>query len=117
VNRKALIKYCNGHPAVTEEYPFGEGVAVFKVVGKMFALVPVQGDVTMTLKCDPEELAVWLRQKYAAVEPGYHTNKKHWNTITVDGSIADDELREMIEHSYDQVVAGLPRAKRPRATS
>lgn len=113
VNRKALIKYCNGHAAVTEEYPFGDGVAVFKVVGKMFALVPVQGDVTMTLKCDPE-LALMLRQTYAAVVPGYHTNKKHWNTVIVDGSIADDELREMIDHSYDQVVAGLPKAKRPQ---
>ncbi|HVV34965.1 MAG TPA: MmcQ/YjbR family DNA-binding protein [Acidimicrobiales bacterium] len=112
MNRKAVFEYCNSLARVTEEYPFGDGVAVFKVVGKMFALVPVDGAVTMTLKCDPE-LAVWLRQKYAAVEPGYHTNKQHWNTVAVDGSIADDELREMIEHSYDQVVAGLPKSKRP----
>jgi predicted DNA-binding protein (MmcQ/YjbR family) len=113
MNRKAVFTFCNALPDVTEEYPFGEGVAVFKVVGKMFALVPVAGKpVTMTLKCDPE-LAIWLRQKYGAVVPGYHTNKKHWNTVTVDGSIADDELNEMIEHSYEQVVAGLPKAKRP----
>ena len=98
MNRNAIFKFCNRLSAVTEEYPFGDGVAVFKVVGKMFALVPVAGDVTMTLKCEPE-LAVWLRQKYPAVLPGYHTNKKHWNTVTVDGSIADDELKEMIEHS------------------
>jgi predicted DNA-binding protein (MmcQ/YjbR family) len=107
------MQFCNGLPSVTEEYPFGEGVAVFKVVGKMFALVPVDGKpVTMTLKCDPE-LAIWLRQKYAAVEPGYHTNKKHWNTVFLDGTIGDDELREMVEHSYDCVVAGLPKSKRP----
>jgi predicted DNA-binding protein (MmcQ/YjbR family) len=113
VNRKAIVAFCNSLPAVTEEFPFGEGVAVFKVVGKMFALVPVDAKpVQMTLKCEPE-LAIWLRQTYAAVVPGYHTNKKHWNTVTVDGSIADDELAEMIEHSYDQVVAGLPKAKRP----
>jgi predicted DNA-binding protein (MmcQ/YjbR family) len=112
VNRKGLVTFCNALPEVTEEYPFGDGVAVFKVVGKMFALVPVAGAVTMTLKCDPE-LAIWLRQKYEAVVPGYHTNKKHWNTVVVDGSIADDELCEMIEHSWDQVIAGLPKAKRP----
>jgi predicted DNA-binding protein (MmcQ/YjbR family) len=112
VNRKGIFKFCNGLPEVTEEYPFGDGVAVFKVVGKMFALVPVDGALTMTLKCDPE-LAIWLRQKYAAVVPGYHTNKKHWNTVVVDGSIPDDELREMIDHSWDCVVAGLPKGKRP----
>jgi predicted DNA-binding protein (MmcQ/YjbR family) len=112
VNRKGLFAFCNALPEVTEEYPFGDGVAVFKVVGKMYALVPVDGDVTMTLKCDPE-LAVWLRQKYAAVVPGYHTNKKHWNTVAVDGSIPDDELKEMIEHSWDCVVAGMPKSKRP----
>ncbi|MEY2417395.1 MAG: hypothetical protein QOG90_75 [Actinomycetota bacterium] len=116
MNRKSVFKFCNTLPSVTEEYPFGDEVAVFKVVGKMFALVPVDGDLTMTLKCDPE-LAVWLRQKYAAVEPGYHTNKKHWNTVTLNGSIDDAELREMIEHSYDQVVAGLPKAKRPTSTA
>ena len=117
MNRANLVKFCNGMPSVTEEYPFGDGVSVFKVVGKMFALVPVAAKpMTMTLKCDPE-LAVWLRQKYAAVEPGYHTNKKHWNTVTLDGSIDDAELREMVEHSYDCVVASLPKSKRPTSTA
>jgi predicted DNA-binding protein (MmcQ/YjbR family) len=88
--------------------------AVYKVGGKMFALVPRGAEPPrVSLKCDPEWAEV-LRNAYAAVRPGYHLNKKHWNTVVLDGSIPDDELEELIQHSYELVVASLPR--RVRAT-
>jgi len=85
---------------------------VFKVGGKMFALIPLTGDPgDVTLKCDPA-WALELRARYEGVRPGYHTNKRHWNTVELDGSVEDDELRQMIEHSYELVVTGLPRDQR-----
>jgi predicted DNA-binding protein (MmcQ/YjbR family) len=114
VTRDNVLQTCLRLPGAVEEYPFGEGVAVFKVGGRMFAIVPVAAEPgNMTLKCDPD-LALHLRARYPAVRPGYHTNKRHWNTIELDGSVEDDELREMIEHSYEQVVNRLPRAERAR---
>lgn len=87
---------------------------MFKVEGRMFALVPLEGHPgSVNLKCDPD-LALELRGRYLAVRPGYHQNKRHWNTVELDGSIDDGELRWMIEHSYQLVVAGLPRAVRTR---
>jgi predicted DNA-binding protein (MmcQ/YjbR family) len=115
--RAAVLDVCASMPGAVEDYPFGDGVAVFKVGGRMFALVPLEGDpVTVNLKCDPD-LALALRAQYAAVRPGYHQNKRHWNTVELDGSIEDDELREMIDHSYELVVDGLPRAERARLQS
>jgi predicted DNA-binding protein (MmcQ/YjbR family) len=100
-------------PGAVEDYPFGDGVAVFKVGGRMFALVSLDGDPgSVNLKCDPG-LALELRAVYAAVRPGYHQNKRHWNTVELDGSIDDDELREMIDHSYE-LVRRLPRAQQSR---
>ena len=99
-------------PGSAEDYPFGDEVAVFKVAGRMFALVslgPPPGSVS--LKCDPD-LAAVLRDHYGAIAPGYHLNKRHWNTVTLDGSVPDEELLELIDHSYDLVVARLPRAQR-----
>jgi predicted DNA-binding protein (MmcQ/YjbR family) len=92
--------------------PFGEDVLVFKVSGKMFALAPL-GEVpaTANLKCDPD-LALELRDRYEKVQPGYHMNKKHWNTVEIDSGMPDAELRKMIDHSYELVVDGLPSAKR-----
>ena len=85
---------------------------MFKVGGRMFALVPLDdGPVRMNLKCDPE-LALELRAVYAAVRPGYHQNKRHWNTVELDGSIDHEELEDMVVHSYELVVGGLPRAQR-----
>jgi predicted DNA-binding protein (MmcQ/YjbR family) len=99
-------------PGAVEEYPFGDGVAVFKVGGRMFALVPLAGEpASVNLKCEPA-LALELRARYAAVRPGYHQDKRHWNTVQLDGSIDDDELAWMIEHSHELVVAGLPKAAR-----
>ncbi|MBV9119145.1 MAG: MmcQ/YjbR family DNA-binding protein [Chloroflexi bacterium] len=114
VTGKDAFRICSGLPGAVEDYPFGDGVAVFKVAGRMFALVPVEEEPgSISLKCDPD-LALHLRARYEAVQPGYHLNKRHWNTVTLDGSIEDAELEEMIGHSYDLVVRGLPRAERAR---
>jgi predicted DNA-binding protein (MmcQ/YjbR family) len=97
-----------------EDYPFGDEVAVFKVGGRMFALVALGAPPgTVSLKCDPD-LASDLRARYAAITPGYHLSKRHWNTISLDGSVPEDELLELIEHSYDLVIARLPRAQRDK---
>ncbi len=106
-----LRAYCLSRRGAREDFPFGEGVAVYKVAGKMFALMPTDGAVQISLKCDPIWAAM-LRQTYAAIIPGPHLNKRHWNGVVVNSSIPDDELREMIDHSYELVVKGLPRAKR-----
>jgi predicted DNA-binding protein (MmcQ/YjbR family) len=94
---------CAALPDAQETHPFGPNTAVYKAKGKMFALVPRNADPpTISLKCDPEWSEV-LRNAYPAVRPGYHLNKKHWNTITLDGSIPDDEIVELIQHSYELV--------------
>ena len=101
-------------PEVTEEQPFGPEVDVYKVVGKVFLLIaPESTPPTISVKCEPG-LAIELRTEYEAVIPGYHLNKKHWNTVILDGTIPDDEIEEMVSHSYERVVAGLPKAMRPR---
>jgi predicted DNA-binding protein (MmcQ/YjbR family) len=95
-----------------EDYPFGDEVAVFKVAGRMFALVPLGPPPgSVSLKCDPD-LAADLRVRYAAITPGYHLNKRHWNTVVLDGSVPDEELLDLIDHSYELVVAQLSRAQR-----
>ena len=114
--RDTVIAACGAKPGSVEDYPFGEGVAVFKVAGKMFALVelgPPPGSVS--LKCDPD-LAVDLRRRYTAITAGYHLNKRHWNTIRLDGSVPEDELFELTDHSYDLVVARLTRGERDNLT-
>ena len=110
--RTTVREACAAKAGAVEDYPFGAGVAVFKVAGKMFALVPDAGEPpTVSLKCDPDWSSV-LRNAYPAVRPGYHLNKRHWNTVSLDGSIADDEVLELIDHSYELVVEGLPRRTR-----
>lgn len=102
-----------GLPEVTEEEPFEPGIPVFKVAGKVFAILQPDSDPVsqVTLKCEPG-LALELRAQYPSVTEGYHVNKKHWNTVLLDGTVPDDEVRDMIEHSYRRVVAGLPKAAR-----
>jgi len=99
----------------TEAYettPFGPDTAVFKVAGKIFALVPWTNDpLTVSLKCDPYE-ATAFRSTYPAVRPGWHLNKRHWNTVTVDGSLPDELVLEMVDESYALVVEGLPKTVR-----
>jgi len=101
------------YAGVTEEYPFGEDVRVYKVLGKMFALFPHNEDLSISLKCDPVR-AVMLRDTYEAVTAGYHLNKKHWNTIKIDGEVPDDEILDLIEHSYQLVLKGLKKADREK---
>jgi predicted DNA-binding protein (MmcQ/YjbR family) len=114
LRRAQILELCASFPEAVQDYPFGDGIAVFKVAGRMFALVPLDGDPgSVNLKCDPD-IALDLRARHAAVRPGYHQNKRHWNTVELDGSIADDQLREMIEHSYELVVSQLPAAQRIR---
>lgn len=106
------IEFCLSLPAAEETMPFGPDVLVYKVAGKMFALTqPDEFPSKMNLKCDPER-AVKLREDYDAITPGYHMNKQHWNTVRLDG-VRGDLLEELIRHSYDLVVASLPKAKRP----
>lgn len=101
-----------GFPATAEDYPFGPDAPVYKVAGKVFAILQPDGDAPqVTLKCEPS-LALELRAQFPAVGEGYHVNKKHWNTVLLDGSVPEDELREMVEHSYQRVVSGLPKAVR-----
>jgi predicted DNA-binding protein (MmcQ/YjbR family) len=104
-------EYCLNKPCATEGMPFGPAVLVFKVSGKMFALAALdEVPTTVNLKCDPD-LALELRDRYEQVTPGYHMNKKHWNTVEIEGSIPDSELRKMIDHSYDLVAKRLPKPK------
>jgi predicted DNA-binding protein (MmcQ/YjbR family) len=103
-------------PEAVEDQAFGPGASVYKIKGKVFAILQwgsVDSPAQVTLKCEPE-LALHLRDRYAAVVPGYHVDKRHWNTVILDSSVPDEELQEMIEHSYDRVVAGLPKATRDR---
>lgn len=93
-------------PAVTEEQPFGPDVVVYKVMGKMYALSTYETPLEANLKCDPDR-AIKLRKQYEAVQPGYHMNKRHWNTVRFDGSLPSDLAMELIQHSYDLVVKGL----------
>jgi predicted DNA-binding protein (MmcQ/YjbR family) len=112
VTAAELQRWCLARPGVSEEFPFGDRVSVFKVAGKMFALSRLRSlPLEVSVKCEPE-LADQLRLAYPAIRPGYHLNKRHWNTITLDGSISDDIVFEMPEDSYDLVVAGLSRAQR-----
>jgi predicted DNA-binding protein (MmcQ/YjbR family) len=113
MNVESFQSYCLAKAGVTEEFPFGDQTMVYKVMGKVFALASLDATpFRFNLKCDPE-LALQLREEYDAVLPGYHMNKKHWNTVLSDGSIKDQSLRQWIDHSYDLVVASLPKNKRP----
>src|SRR5467141_1883100 len=107
-------EYCLRKSGVTEGTPFGPDVLVFKVGGKMFALAALdEVPAIANLKCDPD-LALELRDRYEQVRPGYHMNKKHWNTVELESGIPDAELRKMIDHSYGLVVRGLPKATRKK---
>jgi predicted DNA-binding protein (MmcQ/YjbR family) len=114
MQRDRMMAACQGLPGAAEEYPFGDEVAVFKVGGKMFALVLLSGPVgSVSVKCDPA-VAVALRGQFAAVTAGYHLNKRHWNTVALDDSVPDELVEEWLEHSYELVVRGLPKAQRER---
>jgi predicted DNA-binding protein (MmcQ/YjbR family) len=112
-----IYEFASELPGVVEEQPFGPSVDVLKVGGKIFAILsPESSPEAISLKCDPE-LAIELRLQYEAVIPGYHLNKRLWNTVHLDGTIPDEEILQMVTHSYDQVVAGLPKSVRQSLTS
>src|SRR5919109_3628143 len=107
-----LRDYCLSFTGAEETFPFGPETSVFKVAGKMFALSQLgAGSLRVSLKCEPE-LAEALRGAHAAVLPGYHLNKRHWNTVIIDGSLPEQMIKDMIEDSYDLVVSQLPESRR-----
>ncbi len=109
---EVLRAHCLGKPGATEGYPFGPGALVMKVGEKLFAIIADESDpLTVSLKCEPE-IAVTVRSRYPAVAPGYHLNKRHWNTVTLDGSIPEEQIFEWVDDSYDLVLERLPRSIR-----
>lgn len=109
MNHEFLRDYCMNKKGVTEELPFGNDTLVFKVMGKIFMLTGLEDDsFRINVKCDPET-AMELREKYEAVYPGYHMNKKHWNSVEIDGSIPQKEVLKMIDDSYDLVISTMPK--------
>jgi predicted DNA-binding protein (MmcQ/YjbR family) len=113
MDQRELKARCLALRGASEEFPFGDEVSVFKVGGKMFAACALDGEpLQLSVKCDPD-LAVQLRATYPAIVPGYHLNKRHWNTITLDGSLPDQMVTDLLGDSYDLVVASLPKARRP----
>ena len=107
-----LRRYCLSLTGAQETFPFGPNTSVFKVCGKMFALSTLQAEsLKISLKCEPR-LAEALREAHPAVIPGYHLNKRHWNTVIIDGSLTDRMVKDMIEDSYDLVVSKLPQSER-----
>ena len=100
--------YCLAKPSVTEDLPFGKDTLVFRVGEKLFLLTSISTGTQFNVKCDPER-AIELREQHSEVRPGYHMNKKHWNTVHTDGSLTRKQLCEMIDHSYDLVLKSLPK--------
>ncbi len=113
MNIEAIRQYCMDKPAVTESFPFDEVTLVFKVAEKMFALVNLDGNLSINLKCDPDK-ALELREHYPAVRPGYHMNKRLWNTIMLDDSLDNDLIMSWIDDSYRLVVDKLPKKIREK---
>jgi len=108
MNIEEFRDYCLLKPGVTEDMPFGEDTLVFKVGGKIFALTDINTFSSINLKCDPER-ALELRDQYSFVQPGYHMNKKHWNTVVLNGGISRALLTELIDLYYTLVYSGLPK--------
>lgn len=106
MNIEDLREYCLSKKGVTEGFPFDDVTLVFKVMNKMFAILSLNSDHGISLKCDPEK-AISLREQYPAVRPGYHLNKQLWNSVALDGSITDKLFKEWIDHSYQLIVDKL----------
>lgn len=108
MNIEEIREYCLSKPEVTESFPFDEFSLVFKVMDKMFALLPLELNDRISLKCDPER-AIELRETYRGVEGAYYFNKKYWNSVRLDADVPEELVKELIDHSYDEVVKKLPR--------
>ncbi len=112
MNIETIREYCLSKIGAEETLPFGPDTLVYQVGGKAFLLTGLDSeDLHFNVKCDPEK-AIELREEFGCVLPGYHMNKKHWNTVVVDGSVSAKELKEWIDHSYDLVTASLPAKKK-----
>ncbi len=117
MNIEDCRNYCLSKKGSTESFPFDSQTLVFKVCGKMFALIGLERfPHSLNLKCDPE-YALNLRDNYDGVTPGYHMNKKHWNTVLLDSDVADHVICDLIDHSYDLVVSGLPQQEKKYLSS
>jgi predicted DNA-binding protein (MmcQ/YjbR family) len=108
MNIETFRDYCLAKPGTTESFPFDETTLVFKVMGKIFAITGIETFASINLKCDPDR-AIELREEHPVIQPGYHMSKKHWNTIDMDGSLSQSLINELIDHSYEMVVKGLPK--------
>ena len=109
MNIEKLREHCISKKGVEETFPFDGDTLVFKVKGKMFCLTGLNEPENCNLKCDPEK-AIELRQQHRAVQPGYHMNKNHWNTIHYNQDISDPDILNLVDHSYELVVKGLPKS-------
>jgi predicted DNA-binding protein (MmcQ/YjbR family) len=108
MNIEAIRDYCLSKKAVEEALPFGPNILVFKIMGKAFLLCALDASpLQLNVKCEPEK-AIALRERYLCVQPGYHMNKKHWNTLIMDGTLSADQVKAWISDSYDLVVSKLP---------
>ena len=105
---ESLREYCLQQPGAEETMPFGDDTLVFKVGGKIFLLVSLNKANSFNVKCNPD-LAIDLRERYNEVQPGFHMNKTHWNTVFIDGNLTEKQLQEMIDHSYELIVKSLPK--------
>ena len=111
MNLEDIREYCIRKKGVTESFPFDDQTLVFKVMGKIFLITNInEVEISVNLKCDPE-FALQLREKYKSVLPGFHMNKKYWNTVEYSNEFSDQEFYSMIDHSYHQVVKGMPGKK------
>ena len=106
-----LLQYCFSLKGTEETFPFDKTTLVLKVQGKMYALTDVESPTSINLKCDPER-AIELRERYDGIRPGYHMNKKHWNTVSLTGEVDEQLILELVRHSYDLVVSSLPKKLR-----
>ena len=113
MNTELFRSHCVSKKGVTEEFPFGENVLVYKVMGKMFALADLEDFTSINLKVDPE-IGIDLKERYSSVQEAYHMNKKHWITVLVDGKIPDKLIRQWIDNSYDLVKSGLTKSVRAK---
>lgn len=108
MNIESLREYCLQKPGTEETMPFGDDTLVFKAIGKIFLLISLKEGNRFNVKCDPD-WAAELRESYTEVQPGFHMNKTHWNTVFMDGNLSEKQLLEMIDHSYQLIVKSLPK--------
>jgi predicted DNA-binding protein (MmcQ/YjbR family) len=113
MNIEDFRNYCLSKKGTSEDFPFDESVLVFKVADKIFALTNIDDFSTVNLKCDPEK-ALELRDRYTGVEPGYHMNKKHWNTVRINSDVPVRVFLQLVDHSYDLVLKGLSKKEREK---